>query len=229
VLLTAYISWRSRRHGPFFGVATLAFIGPFTATAYAQVMSYLPKTLSLKIKPAFVTLVIQGLLAIYVAIYFLPRSSFQVLSPIGLYPVREVDILSRAQAKGNLAVPFWMGSYASWRLYPDIKISMDGRYEAIYPESTFRLNEDFYTKYSTNWDRILRAYPVDYVILDLQNGKLQPEDLASRGYELIWLTKGASALMVQEKYADTFHRVAAELPPTTVDPLDATIPEKWWP
>jgi len=229
LLLTGFFSWRSRRHGPFFGVAALAFAGPFVSVAYGRLTSQLPKAISGKMNPVFLVLTLYGLLAIYAADRFLPKSSFQVLSPLGVYPVREVDILSRAQAEGNLAVPFDTGSYASWRLYPRIKISVDGRYETTFPESTFRLNEDFYGKYGSNWDELIREYPVDYIILDLHSKPLRPEDLDKRGYVLIWQTEGQSALMALEKDAPKLRQAASELPPDTVDPLDPGIPEKWWP
>jgi hypothetical protein len=227
LLVTGVFSWRSRRHGPFFGVATLAFAGPFVSVAYGRLMACFPKTISGRINPGFLVLILYGLLAIYAADHFLPKSSFQVLSPIGIYPVREVDILSRAQAKGNLAVPFDTGSYASWRLYPRIKISMDGRYEATFPEATFRLNEDFYDKHGSNWDQLIREYPVDYIILNLHSKSLRPEDLYDRGYVLIWQTEGQSALLALKKDAPKLRQVADELPPNTIDPLDPAIPEPW--
>lgn len=227
VLVTALITWRSRRHGPFFGVATLAFIGPFVEVSYAQLLAFFPRLLT-RIRPAFAVAIFYCLLAIYAAAYFLPESSFQVLSPVGLYPVREVDILSRGRAEGNLAVPFRLGSYATWRLYPRIKVSIDGRYECTYPESTFRLNEDFFTKSGTNWDRLIRDYDVDYVILDQHIGTLRPEDLYDRGYALVWQTEGYSALMVKTNYTAKFRKIAAGLPDTSIDPLNASIPNKWW-
>jgi hypothetical protein len=227
LLVTGIFSWRSRRHGPFFGVAALAFVGPFLSVAYGRLMAHFAKTISGRMNPAFLVLTLYGLLAIYAAADFLPKSSFQVLSPIGIYPVREVDILARAQAEGNLATAFRVGSYASWRLYPRIKISVDGRYEATFPESTFRLNEDFYDKYGSNWDQLIREYPVDYIILDLHAKPLRPEDLYDRGYVLIWRTEGQSALLALQKDAAKLRHVASELPPNTIDPLDPAIPEKW--
>jgi hypothetical protein len=228
LMLTAIISWRSRRHGAFFGVAALAFAGPFASVAYQRLMAHLPGRMRERLNPGLVVVLLYGLLAFYAAAWVLPRSSFQVLSPVGLYPVREVDILSRAQAEGNLAVPFDLGSYATWRLYPRIKVSMDGRYEAAYPESTFRLNEDFFTRHGAGWDRLIREYLVDYVILELQPGHLRPEDLYNRGYVLIWRTGDKTALMALEKHAARLRQVAAELPDTTINPLDAQIPESWW-
>ena len=105
---------------------------------------------------------------------------------------------------------------------------MDGRYETTFPESTYELNEDFYDKRGTNWDRLIRDYPVDYVILEFTQNRLRPEDLLDHGYVLIWLTPGHFALMAMQKHADGLQRAAAGLPPATINPVDAGIPNGWW-
>jgi len=225
--LTAALAWHSRRHAPFFGVTSLAFVGPFLQTALSSFAVRLPQPLRTAFKPALAVATLYGVIAIFVATYWLPDASFELLSPVGLDPVREVDILSRAQATGNLATPFIWGGYCGWRLFPRIKISMDGRYETTFPESTFEMNYDFYQKRGTNWDRLVRNYPVDYVILEFTQERLRPEDLFDHGYVLIWVTKGHSALMALQKNADQLRRVAAELPPTTINPVDARIPYSW--
>jgi hypothetical protein len=141
------------------------------------------------------------------------------LSPIGEYPVREVDILAMAGAKGNAATPFAWGSYVSWRLYPNVKISMDGRYETTYPESTFELNNAFYD-HKGDWLRLCRAFKVDYVILDLQEEQLRPEELQAAGYALITNVDNVSALLCLPEHAPLLQKAARDLPPLTVDPLD---------
>lgn len=221
--LTAYLGWRSRRHAPFFAVATLAFVAPFLEAAGAALVEKLRP----KLKPAVAVLALYGLVAACVAAQSLPRASFVVLAPIPHDPVRETDILSLAAAEGNLATPFGWGSYCAWRLHPHVKISMDGRYEAAFPESTFQLNNDFYEKRGTNWDRLIREFPVDYVLLEYHQERLRPADLLDKGYVLIWENPGYSALLALEKHAARLKEVAANLPPTTINPLDATIPEKW--
>jgi hypothetical protein len=227
--ITAVLAWRSRRHAPFFGVAALAFAGPFLEAVLAGFRERLPGRLQAAFRPAFAAMLLYGALAIFVAANFLPQASFEVLAPVGHDPVREVDILSRAQAEGNLATPFGWGCYCAWRLYPHIKISMDGRYETTYPESTFELNNAFYEKRGPDWDRLIRDYPVDYVILEFTEERLRPPDLTDRGYVLIWQTEGHSALLALPQHAEKLRRAAAGLPPTTIDPLDAKIPDAWWP
>jgi len=228
LMLTAALAWHSRRHAPFFGITALAFAGPFLQTALAGFAARLPHNLQTAIKPSLAVAMLYGVVAIWVARHSLPNASFVLLSPVGHDPVREVDILSRARAAGNLATPFGWGGYCAWRLYPRIKISMDGRYETTFPESTFEMNDDFYGKRGTNWDRLIRDYPVDYVILEFTQERLRPQDLLDHGYVLIWVTEGHSALMARQKYADQLRRVVADLPPTTINPVDASIPDGWW-
>ena len=225
--LTASLAWHSRRHAPFFGVAALAFAGPFLQTALTRLAARLPQNLRTIFKPTLAVAALYGGVAVFVAAHSLPNASFVLLSPVGHDPVREVDILSRARVAGNLATPFGWGGYCSWRLYPRVKVSMDSRYETTYPESTFKLDDDFYEKRGTNWDRLIRDYPVDYVILEYTQERLRPQDLLSYGYVLIWVTEGHSALMALQKHAAQLQRVVAELPPTTINPVDASIPYGW--
>ncbi|MGD0743685.1 MAG: hypothetical protein ABSA45_00885 [Verrucomicrobiota bacterium] len=225
--LTTVLAWHSRRHAPFFGITALAFAGPFLQTVLTDLVACLPQHLRAAFKPALAVMILYGAVAVYAAADFLPDASFVLLSPVGHDPVREVDILSRAQAGGNLATPFGWGGYCSWRLYPRIKISMDGRYETTFPESTFELNDDFYEKRGANWDRLIRDYQVDYVILEFTQERLRPADLLDHGYVLIWTTEGHSALMALQKHAAQLQRVAAELPPATINPVDANIPYGW--
>ena len=226
--ITAALAWHSRRHAPFFGVTALAFAGPFVHAMLAGGFRRLPLRWRNAFRPVLATTVVYGALAVGVAARVLPGASLEVLAPVGHDPVREVDILSRAQAAGNLATPFEWGCYCSWRLYPCIKISMDGRYETTFPESTFDLNYNFYQKLGPDWDRLIRDYAVDYVILELARERLRPEDLEARGYVLIWLDRGHSALLALPGQAGKLQRIAAALPPVTIDPLDATIPDRWW-
>jgi len=219
IFLTGYLGWRSRRHGPFFAVAALAYAGPFFASAWCKLTSRIAGPLRPRFDPQLAVVGLYATLAIYVAVVFLPRASLQPLAPVGEDPVREADILATAGVKGNLATPFGWGSYLAWRLFPNLKISMDGRYETTYPESTFALNNAFYDK-AGDWQKLIRDYKVDFVILDLQTERLRPEDLTAHGYEVVWLQEGLSALLALPEHAAALRSIASHLPPSTIDPLD---------
>lgn len=226
--ITAFLAFRSRRHAPFFGVAALAFLGPYLEVALHRWRAALPKQFAKPDRFALGVFALYGALAAWVAATLLPQASLTVLAPVSSYPVREADILMRAGAKGNLAVPFSWGSYAAWRLHPHVKVSIDGRYEAAYPESTFLMNQIFFDRQGIHWDRLVLEFPVDYVILDLQSGALQPEDLRPYGFEMIWQKEKTSALLARSEKMEPLRNAARDLPPTSVDPLDPVIPRAWW-
>jgi hypothetical protein len=217
--LTAFMAWRSRRHGPFFGLAALAFAGPY----YAGVAAKVPAAIRARVNPTWAVGIVYAGIVFFVALKILPDVSAHPMAPVGEVPVREADILSRAGARGNMATPFAWGSYLTWRLYPNIKISMDGRYETTYPESTFDLNNAFFD-HRGDWMKLCRSYKVDYVILDLAHEPLQAEDLTGQGYSLIWKLDTISALLCLPEHAAALGEAAqffrTNVPPMTIDPLD---------
>lgn len=58
---------------------------------------------------------------------------------VSWYPVDACRWLAESGPRGRLLVGFNEGSYALWRLSPRYQVSLDGRYEEVYPESTKRL------------------------------------------------------------------------------------------
>jgi hypothetical protein len=227
VLVTACLALRSRRHQPFFGEACLVFLGPYVDACgkRVQLMQFGRALTSRRV--AVSLFAVYAALAGWILMRCLPQVSFQVLAPVGFYPVREVDILNRAQAAGNVAVPFRWGSYVAWRTYPRIKVSMDGRYETVFPETTFLMNQAFYEKCGADWDRLIRDFPVDYVVVEIGATALRPDDLLERGYVLVWQTGQSSALFARQAVAAPLLQAARELPPATIDPLDPAIPQAW--
>ena len=55
------------------------------------------------------------------------------------YPVGALEWLRENRDGGNVLVGFAEGSYALWRLHPRFMVSMDGRYEEVYPQETVDL------------------------------------------------------------------------------------------
>jgi hypothetical protein len=57
---------------------------------------------------------------------------------------------------------------------------------------------------------------------------LQPNDLLSRGYEAVW-SDATSALFARHEVAPGLRAAAANLPPTTPEPLDPHLADRWLP
>jgi hypothetical protein len=80
---------------------------------------------------------------------------------------------------GNLAVEFDWGEYVIWHLGPQIKVSMDGRRETIYPDVIYQQNISFMLG-RKNWDDLLKQRHTDMALVkkdapDYKLLKLQPD------------------------------------------------------
>lgn len=97
-----------------------------------------------------------------------PRKPWQLAVPQPLYPVGPVQYLAQQHFTGNLMVPFRLGAYVSWKLYPAVKVSLDSRYEVAYPDPVVKQIFDFYDARRT-WLATLAAYPTDAVLIPLDS------------------------------------------------------------
>jgi hypothetical protein len=89
---------------------------------------------------------------------------------LGAFPVQSLEWL-RANGKDGkkILVDFNAGSYALWRLYPKMQISMDGRYEEVYPESTVTDVADALYPDSPTWAESWKKTKSDYVLLPVRS------------------------------------------------------------
>lgn len=81
------------------------------------------------------------------------------------YPLKSIEFIKENNIKGNLLVNFGYGSYASYKLYPQNKIYMDGRYEEVYYAYMLPdLNK--LQKVKKDWDDLLKKAPPDIIIME---------------------------------------------------------------
>jgi hypothetical protein len=81
-----------------------------------------------------------------------------------MYPVGPVEYLSGQDFHGNFYVMFDYGAYVLWKMYPAVKVSIDSRYEAAYPDWLVTENVQFYSAME-GWQDILTKYPTDIVLI----------------------------------------------------------------
>lgn len=80
------------------------------------------------------------------------------------YPVDAVEFLRAHGIRGNVAFPFEWGAYAISEMAPDVRVFIDGRFEAVYPE---RVIDDYFAfmNGTPGWERLLDDYPTDVVVV----------------------------------------------------------------
>ena len=107
--------------------------------------------------------------AVYVAVitfilFNIRAKSFEPIIKTIKYPLMEVEFVRINEIKGNLLINFEIGSYASYKLYPNNLTYIDGRYEAVYNEDIFDMMGDFFFV-RKGWDELLKKYPPEVIII----------------------------------------------------------------
>lgn len=77
------------------------------------------------------------------------------------YPVGAVRYLRAAGLEGNAAVPLDWGSYVLWHAWPDVRVSLDGRFVTVYPASVV---SDVFAYFAGRERNLLDRYPTGLVI-----------------------------------------------------------------
>ena len=111
-----------------------------------------------------------------------------------VYPVGAVNYLRAHSVTGNLLVPFDWGAYVTWELFPNVKVSLDSRYEAAYPDYVVEEQVKLYDG-GEGWEQLLPKYEKGFI---LTHRRLPLTQLLERseGYKVLysdgdWLILGA--------------------------------------
>ncbi|MGH7771292.1 MAG: hypothetical protein ACREQA_03565 [Candidatus Binatia bacterium] len=156
-VLAALLALRYQRHTPLFAIAA----APLLAEGIQRIHEWLEKKANESIFAV-------GMLAIALyQFHWVGRihleHRFQLFVSPREYPTQAVDFLLRNGVRGNLAVPFDWGEYLIWKLYPEVRVSIDGRYTTAYPTEVIRDNWDW-MEGKEGWRRLLERYPTEIAI-----------------------------------------------------------------
>lgn len=130
---------------------------------YYKALNTLTRNFFNKIATAKDTIVYVFILAF--AFSRLNAKAFQPITNYQKYPVVATEFIRLNNLKGNLMVSFGYGSYVSYKLYPNVKVFIDGRYEEVYYDFMLPLQNKFYLL-KPGWDEILKKYPPDIMIIE---------------------------------------------------------------
>jgi hypothetical protein len=173
-----YIGIRHQRHVVFFIIAASALYYNEFVKLFDPVKKSIGKKLSGKSKKLLTTAKnYSGYVLLFVIVLRItPFLGFNLIMNPKEYPYCSMEFVRQNAISGNLATTFTWGSYAFWKLYPQCKVLIDGRYEEVYSDSVFRETTLFSMKQGA-WPRVLHKYPPDVIIVpkwlyqpvDLQN------------------------------------------------------------
>ncbi len=162
----SYMALKHIRHGSIFAVVWIAYVPAWIS--HAPLGRALVRAIDRHSTAVFVAargLVAVGLLFACAHHFWLPTLPSKPLHSSVCYPTQAVQYLKRHGFRGNLLTPFYAGSYVSWEMYPQVKVSLDGRYEVAYQEHVM-LEHNQFSLGEGRWWELLDKYPSDVALID---------------------------------------------------------------
>lgn len=162
LLCTAVLPMLAERHLSLFALA----IGVFLADHLASVWFPRRSTGGLSARVRAVAIGLTFFVALVMTSGAIPRFACIPIVPglsIG-FPARAVALLGASGVSGNMAVHFGQGEYVIWHLKDRIRVSMDGRRETVYPDSTYEEAMRFQTGVGA-WDDVLEKRPTELALV----------------------------------------------------------------
>lgn len=155
-----------QRHMPFFGIMACPLIVYRVSVCISETQARHP---SLRLAPVSRN-IIGTLLVMLMAVQLFDGARRYVLAGCRIivdpktYPVAAVRFLKSNGLSGNLLLPFDWGEYAIWHLYPACRVSIDGRFRTVYPESVI---EDHFVRPNDTggWRSLIDKYPADVLLV----------------------------------------------------------------
>jgi hypothetical protein len=211
LIFSSYCAFRHIRFLPFFMLTTAIFGAPYIQVALDQARDLRPHLYTAASRCGalvFVTLLAAG--ALNLALLILSPSTYRL--NYDKFPVGAVEWLRAQQIEGRLLVDFNAGSYALWRLYPKMKISMDGRYEECYPNETVRDNALAFRPDLAVGRLALNRIDPTHILLPITHRIENPEAAFGEGWRLVYRDPNAVVLALDASGSPTIATELAALP-----------------
>lgn len=165
-IMCAYQTLRHIRHGSIYGTVWLAYVPAWLShTPMGKtVIQAVEKNRPFVIRTCQAICV--GCLAFSMYNHFwCPTLPPEPKHSVGSYPTGAVKYLKQQHFVGNLLTPFNQGAYISWEMYPEVRVSLDGRYEVAYQDYVMTDHHQLFSG-AKDWEKILDKYPSDAVLVN---------------------------------------------------------------
>jgi hypothetical protein len=183
---TLVASWMHLRFTPFLGLAMVVALPRAVESLFEKGQAAFPKRWVPSLAPLAATVLLVALFLTGAAVAWRHRDlGLRMTVPPDRYPVAAVRVLERSKISGRLAVYFNWGEYALYHLHPRIRVSIDGRYETVYPDDVVRANWDF-TRDLPGAETLLDRYPADFALYPTNSGAARRLDDSAAWERVHW-------------------------------------------
>lgn len=204
VMTLLYIGIRNQRHTQFFTLAVSALFYDDFVKLWNPLSAGIHLRLKTKYDQFWAALQQNWgyLLLAVIVMSSVPTLPHRVVVDPRVYPVGSFEFIRQNRLFGNLATTYNWGSYAFWKLYPQCKVMIDGRYEEVYPQDVYLMAMQL-SEHTVHWQEILTKYPTD--ILVLPKHRYTPADLAVLTDWQIVYTDMVSAVLLPKARVSEFY------------------------
>ena len=163
--IAAYMALKHLRHGSIYAIVWMAYMpGWLTPTAFGRmVISSLINCRTIAIRGAVLMAIACIAFILWHPIW---KATIPSIDPEGamVYPTGAVRYLQAHSFSGNVMTPFASGAYVSWMCYPQVRVSIDGRYEVAYRDDVLPKHNQFYAA-EPGWQNVLNEYSADLILV----------------------------------------------------------------
>jgi hypothetical protein len=228
-VFVTYLGLRHLRHQVFFYLVLGAYL-PSPLTSFLQVMRSDPH---LQIIRHSMVRIMATLLGALIVLFYAYQTSMQEPFSLKLpplpkaqtksqiyYPTGAVAYIKEYRLTGNLLTEFNWGEYLIWTLYPQCHVSLDGRYETVYPQ-TICLDYFDFINGRANWQDFLKKYPPAMILIDSRS-KIYDLLKNDRSWLQVYKDAGA-ALFLPSKEQTKTHPKSPEILSVNPSRIDMVI------
>jgi hypothetical protein len=163
ITMLLFAAIRHERHTPFFAIMAAPYLVSHLSS-FVQAVKDKYKNILIGKKARDILALALGLLIVYqIANCRYIASGGRIIVATDKYPVNAVRFLLINKIKGNIILPFTWGEYAIWKLHPSCKVSIDGRFRTVYPETVIS-DHFFNTNNQKAWQVLINKYEGDIIL-----------------------------------------------------------------
>lgn len=149
---------------PLFVIASAIYIYDDFYTMFNHSIRKIKEKIKLKNFALKKEIFIYSLFFVFSLSHFNAKSFEPIINP-DKYIIKEIEFIKINNLKGKLLTNFGQGSYASYKLYPNNLIYMDGRYEEVYDSYLLDIMTNFYLQ-NPGWQELLEKFPPDIIVME---------------------------------------------------------------
>ena len=163
ILVAMVYSFLHCRHTPVFAILAAPYLAEHVSLLLqrTRLLDKIKSSLNYAVLSVFLLLLVGYQL--YVAGSKYVDAGCNIIVDTTNYPVHAVRFMRENGIKGDILLPFEWGEYAIWQLYPECRVSVDGRFRTVYSE---RLLSDHFrlTAGDMKLECLLDLYPPDIIL-----------------------------------------------------------------